>query len=110
MDAREGVAPSSRDLQSRAWAVSATERSSCQGRDRTAAFRVTAGRLSPRLPGIGLAGTIRTCDLRVRNAVLCSPELRRGVALRASTAGVEPAASGFVDRRLFHSATSTRIL
>ena len=57
------------------------------------------------LQGLGLAGTTRTCDPRLRRAVLSSTELRRAVA---STAGVEPAPSGFVDRRLLHSTTSTR--
>ncbi len=36
--------------------------------------------LRPELQGpvLGLAGTIRTCDLRLRRAALCSAELRRG--------------------------------
>jgi hypothetical protein len=57
----------------------------CQGGDRTPAFRVTAGRLTARLPGTGtatarrpaprpsrhgLAGTTRTCGLRLRRAAL----------------------------------------
>ena len=45
--------------------------------------------------GIGLAGTTRTCDPRRRRAVLSSTELRRD---GASTAGLEPALTGFVDR------------
>lgn len=49
------------------------------------------------LQGQGLAGTTRTCGLRLRRAVL-SVLLSYGEA--ASTAGVEPAPSGFVDRRL----------
>ena len=42
-----------------------------------------------------LAGTTRTCDPRLRRAVLSSTELRRA---GASTAGLEPALTGFVDR------------
>ena len=47
--------------------------------------------------GMGLAGTSRTCDTRLRRAVLWSTELRR---VCVSTAGVEPASPGFVDRCL----------
>lgn len=54
-------------------------------------------------PFRGLAGTTRTCDARLRRAVL-SP-LSYGEV--ASTAGVEPALSGFVDRRPVHWTTST---
>lgn len=43
----------------------------------------------------GLAGTTRTCDPRLRRAVLSSTELRRD---GASTAGLEPALTGFVDQ------------
>lgn len=49
------------------------------------------------LQGHRLAGTTRTCGLPLRRAVL-SVLLSYGEA--ASTAGVEPAPSGFVDRRL----------
>ena len=50
-----------------------------------------------------LAGTTRTCDPRLRRAVLSSTELRRaGVDGRGRTC-----TSGFVDRCLLHSATST---
>src|SRR5215510_14122005 len=55
------------------------------------------------IPSIGLAGTIRTCGLRLRRAVL-SPLSYDELA---STAGFEPAWTGFVDRCLIHSATST---
>src|SRR5687767_1447743 len=58
-----------------------------------------AGRVSR----LGLASTIRTCDLRLRRAAL-SP-LSYGEL--ASTAGVEPAPSGFVDRCPLHWTTST---
>ena len=44
-----------------------------------------------------LAGTTRTCDLRLRRAVLW---VLLSYGEVASTAGVEPAFSGFVDRRL----------
>ena len=126
MDAREGLSPSSRGLQPRTL-ILGHRAMCCQGGARTPAFRVTAGRLSARLPGIALrvatgnrtpiselrarrldqwtiatraevgrlerglathtcfrdrlliqpghfqvclAGTIRTCDLCARNAVL----------------------------------------
>ena len=44
-----------------------------------------------------LAGTTRTCDLRLRRAVLW---VLLSYGEVASTAGLEPAFSGFVDRRL----------
>ena len=44
-----------------------------------------------------LAGTTRTCDSRLRGAVLW---VLLSYGEVASTAGVEPASSGFVDRRL----------
>ena len=53
VDAREGLAPSCRGLQSRA-CLSRPPGDGCQGGDRTPAFRVTAGRLTARLPGIAL--------------------------------------------------------
>src|SRR6476659_2538471 len=52
---------------------------------------------------VGLAGTIRTCVTRLRRAEL-SPLSYDELA---STTGFEPAWTGFVGRRLIHSATST---
>ena len=48
------------------------------------------------LQGHGLAGTTRTCDPRLRRAVLL---ILLSCGEMVSTAGVEPAPSGFVDRR-----------
>ena len=57
--------------------------------------RTRSGSLSYK--GRCLAGTTRTCDLRLRRAVLW---VLLSYGEVASTAGVEPASSGFVDRRL----------
>ena len=64
MDAREGLSPSSRGLQPRAW-ILGHRALRCQGGARTPVFRVTAGRLSARPPGtdfdrMGTATGIRT--------------------------------------------------
>ena len=53
---------------------------SCQGGDRTPAFRVTAGRLAARLPGIvGAVDGIRTRILRLDRPALEPIELRQQV-------------------------------
>ena len=57
--------------------------------------RTRSSRLSYK--GRCLAGTTRTCDLRLRRAVLW---VLLSYGEVASTAGLEPAFSGFVDRRL----------
>ena len=57
--------------------------------------RTRSGSLSYK--GRCLAGTTRTCGLRLRGAVLW---VLLSYGEVASTAGVEPASSGFVDRRL----------
>ena len=68
MDAREGLSPPYRGLQSRAW-ILGHRAMRCQGGDRTPAFRLTAGRLTPRLPGIGYRDGESNPALRVEGPV-----------------------------------------